>query len=201
MSVLQTHTPGGDPGPSWGERELAGPSPAHGHGLRLVRGTRLLRGRGPLTCDAHAHPPTYFWGHASPRAAYYSPEAPPKSWHPKPLLVTKRGLPKPLFWRPLSQPAKTMAGAQWGTGQGPGLTRWLMMSSRQSRLQTTASTGAWGFSTGRQVKARPQSSKGKSRPWGSGDRQRSLGQRAGAESHQALDFDKGFSHITFPCNF
>lgn len=58
------------------------------------------------------------------------------------------------------------------------------------------STGPEGFSHGRQAEARPQSSK-ESRPWGSGDRQRSLGQRAGSESHQALDFDKGFSHIIF----
>ena len=159
--------PAGSPGPAAGTERVGG--------LCLFRGTGLLRGRGPQTCGAHARPSTYFWGHASPRAAHHPPEAP-----------AKRGHPKPLFWRPLSQPAKTVAGAQRGTGQGPGLTRWLMVSSRQSRLQTTASTGAWGFSTGRQVKARPQSSKAKSRPWGSGDRQGSLGQRAGAESHQAI---------------
>lgn len=76
MSVLQTHTPGGEPGPSWGERELAGPSPAHGHGLRLCRGTGLLRGGGPLAWGTHARPPNHFWGHGSPRAAHYPPEAP-----------------------------------------------------------------------------------------------------------------------------
>lgn len=195
MSVLQTHTPGGEPGPSWGERELAGPSPARGHGLRLFRGTGLLRGGGPRP------------GVPMPALPITFGATPPPGRHttllkrPKPLSVTKRRRPKPLFWHPPPQPAKTVAGAQRVTGQEPGLTRWLMMSSRQSRLQTTASTGAWGFSTGRQVKARPQSSKGKSRPWGSGDRQRSLGQRAGAESHQALDFDKGFSHIIFSRNF
>ena len=78
------------------------------------------------------------------------------------------------------------------------LTRWLMMSSKQSKLQTTASTGACGFSTGRQVKARPQSSKGKSRPWGgSRDRQKSLRQRAWAESHQA----RGLLQSVFSCDF
>lgn len=78
------------------------------------------------------------------------------------------------------------------------LTRWLMMSSKQSKLQTTASTGAWGFSTGRQVKARPQSSKGKSRPWGgSRHRQKSLRQRAWAESRQA----RGLLQSVFSCDF
>lgn len=48
-------------------------------------------------------------------------------------------------------------------------TRCVMVPSRLSRLQTRASAWALGSSTGRQVKARPQSSKEKSRPWGDGE--------------------------------
>lgn len=115
--------PAGSPGPAAGTERVGG--------LRLFRGTRLLRGRGPQTCGAHARPPTY------------SGATPPPGRRTTLLnSVAKHGHPKPLFWRPPSQPAKTVAGARRGTGQGPGLTRWLMVSSRQSRLQTTASTGA-----------------------------------------------------------
>lgn len=48
-------------------------------------------------------------------------------------------------------------------------TRCVMVPSMLSRLQTRASAKALGSSTGRQVKARPQSSKEKSRPWREGE--------------------------------
>lgn len=75
-----------------------------------------------------------------------------------------------------------------------------MVPSRLSRLQTSASAAAPGSSAGRQVKARPQSSNEKSRPWwdreytgsprGSGCNERSHAELQ-IGSHHVQDEDAG----------
>lgn len=66
MSVLHTHTPGGEPGPSCGDRESWRPPP--------VPGDQAAEGPGPPDLRCPCPPSHLFWGHASPRAAHYPPE-------------------------------------------------------------------------------------------------------------------------------